>query len=75
MDYHSIDEALKDIGLHLMGYYNWQRLHTANDGMTPAAAAKILIYCPELVGHYNMQSEDSKRCDADRCLKHRYDTK
>ena len=42
MGYRSIDEARKDIGLYLMDYYNWQRPHTANDGMAPAVAEEKL---------------------------------
>jgi len=42
MGYRSIDHARKDIGLYLMDYYNWQRPHTANDGMAPAAAEEKL---------------------------------
>jgi len=40
--YHSMAEARKDIGLYLMDYYNWQRPHTANDGMAPAIAEEKL---------------------------------
>jgi len=40
--YRSIDEARKDIGLYLMDYYNWQRPHTANDGVAPAIAENKL---------------------------------
>jgi putative transposase len=42
MGYLSIDEARKDIGLYLMDYYNWERPHTANDGMAPAVAEEKL---------------------------------
>lgn len=40
--YRSMAEAKKDIGLYLMNYYNWQRPHTANDGLAPAAAEEKL---------------------------------
>ena len=40
--YRSMAEAKKDIGLYLMDYYNWQRLHTANDGLAPAVAEEKL---------------------------------
>jgi putative transposase len=40
--YRSMAEAKKDIGLYLMDYYNWQRLHTANDGLAPAIAEEKL---------------------------------
>ena len=36
MGYRSMAEAKKDTGLYLMNYYNWQRPHTANGGLTPA---------------------------------------
>ena len=42
MGYQSIAEAKKDIGLYLMDYYNWQRPHTANGGLVPAAAEEKL---------------------------------
>jgi putative transposase len=38
----SMAEAKKDIGLYLMDYYNWQRPHTRNDGLAPAAAEEKL---------------------------------
>ncbi len=40
--YCSMAEARKDIGLYLMDYYNWQRPHTANDGLAPAIAEEKL---------------------------------
>ena len=42
MGYQSMTQARKDIGLYLMGYYNWQRPHTANDGLAPAIAEEKL---------------------------------
>ena len=42
MGYRSMTEARKDIGLYLTGYYNWQRPHTANDGLAPAIAEEKL---------------------------------
>ena len=42
MGYCSMEEAKKDIGLYLMNYYNWQRPHTANDGLAPAVAEETL---------------------------------
>ena len=40
--YRSIDEARKDIGQYLMGYYNHRRPHSSNEGMTPAMAEEKL---------------------------------
>jgi len=43
MGYRSMAESKKGIGLYLMNYYNWQRPHTANGGLTPAVAEEKLI--------------------------------
>ena len=40
--YCSLQEAKMDIGRYLMGYYNQQRPHTANGGISPDAAAEKL---------------------------------
>lgn len=42
LGYRSLTEAQKDIGQYLMSYYNWQRPHTANDGLAPAKAEEKL---------------------------------
>ena len=42
MGYRSVAEARKDVGRYLMDYYNWQRPHTANDGLAPAVAEEKL---------------------------------
>ena len=40
--YRSLVEAKMDIGRYLMGFYNQQRPHTANDGISPHAAEEKL---------------------------------
>jgi len=55
MDYRSIDEVRKDIGLYLMDYYNWQRPQAANTGGRLPLQKKNLIYCPVLVDHYELR--------------------
>ena len=40
--YHSLSEAKVDIGRYLMGYYNQQRPHRANGGISPQAAEEKL---------------------------------
>jgi putative transposase len=40
--YRSLVQAQKDIGHYLMGYYNWERPHTANGGIAPAVAEEKL---------------------------------
>ena len=40
--YRSLQEAKMDIGRYLMGFYNQQRPHTANDGISPHAAEEKL---------------------------------
>lgn len=40
--YAHYDEALKDIGLYLMDYYNQRRPHSYNSGLTPTAAEQQL---------------------------------
>lgn len=42
MGYLNLTEATKDFSSYLMGYYNHQRPHTFNDGMSSAAAEKNL---------------------------------
>ncbi len=36
--YASFAEATKDISYYLMSYYNWERPHSYNDGLSPAKA-------------------------------------
>ena len=36
--YFSQQQAMHDISYYLMDYYNWQRPHTFNEGLTPAKA-------------------------------------
>lgn len=38
MGYASLLEAKRDISYYLMDYYNWQRPHTFNEGLSPAKA-------------------------------------
>jgi putative transposase len=40
--YRSLPEAKMDIGQYLMGYYNQQRPHRANGGISPQAAEEKL---------------------------------
>ena len=40
--YRSLQKAKMDIGRYLMGFYNQQRPHTANDGTSPHAAEEKL---------------------------------
>ena len=40
--YQSFKEAQRDIGSYLMGYYNWQRPHRYNRGISPAGQEEIL---------------------------------
>jgi putative transposase len=40
--YDSLLAAQKDIGVYLMAYYNWQRPHTFNGGLSPAMKEKQL---------------------------------
>lgn len=40
--YTSFEEAKRDIGSYLMGYYNWQRPHSYNDGVAPAVVEEKL---------------------------------
>lgn len=40
--YRNLDEATKDIGYYLMSYYNQQRPHSYNGGLTPVQAEKRL---------------------------------
>jgi putative transposase len=42
LGYRSLFEAQRDIGDYLMRYYNWQRPHSKNDGLAPAAAEEKL---------------------------------
>jgi putative transposase len=41
--YRNIHQASKDISEYLMGYYNWRRPHTVNNGMAPAIAEENFI--------------------------------
>ena len=40
--YRNLNEAIKDIGYYLMSYYNEQRPHSYNGGLTPVQAEKRL---------------------------------
>lgn len=40
--YRSLNEARKDVGEYLMGYYNRQRPHAFNVGMSPVRAEENL---------------------------------
>lgn len=40
--YRSLEEARKDIGQYLMGYYNQLRPHTYNAGLAPVVAERKL---------------------------------
>lgn len=40
--YLKVHQAKQDIGYYLMNYYNWQRPHQHNDGLSPAAAEEKL---------------------------------
>ena len=40
MGYASLRQAKSDIGGYLMGYYNYQRPHSFNQGLAPAIAEK-----------------------------------
>jgi putative transposase len=42
LGYRNLPEAKKDVGGYLMGYYNRQRPHTFNDGISPVAAEENL---------------------------------
>ena len=50
--YVGLDQARLDISSYLMGYYNYQRPHSFNQGLAPAIAEKNFIQCPKLVDHY-----------------------
>ena len=36
--YRTLAEATRDISAYLMGYYNWERPHSHNNGISPAKA-------------------------------------
>ena len=40
--YASREEAGKDIGYYFMSYFNWERPHRCNDGLSPGKAEKLL---------------------------------
>ena len=40
--YVSRQDAMRDIGEYLMGYYNWKRPHSFNNGLAPAKAENQL---------------------------------
>ena len=50
--YVGLDQARLDISSYLMGYYNYQRPHSFNQGLAPAIAEKNFIQCPKSVDHY-----------------------
>ncbi len=39
--YHSLNEAKRDVGYYLMNYYNWERPHQFNNGLSPAKAEEL----------------------------------
>ena len=41
LGYRSINDAIKDVSYYLMDYYNWQRPHQFNDGLSPAKAEDL----------------------------------
>jgi putative transposase len=41
--YASRDQAKQDIDYYFMSYFNWQRPHRFNDGLSPGKAEKLLI--------------------------------
>ena len=55
--YVGLDQARLDISSYLMGYYNYQRPHSFNQGLAPAIAEKNFIQCPKLVDHYSAVSK------------------
>jgi len=54
MRYRTREEAEQDIGHYLMTYFNWQRPHSYNGGLSPGKAENYLQPCPELVDHYKL---------------------
>lgn len=48
LGYESQGATGRDIGVYLMAYYNWQRLHTAHDGPAPAIKEMQLYLLPEI---------------------------
>jgi putative transposase len=53
--YTSRDEAEKDIDYYFMTYFNWQRPHRWNDGLSPGKAENFYLKpCPETVDRYNV---------------------
>jgi len=42
LGYRKLPEATKDVSSYLMGYYNQQRPHTFNNGISPVAAEENL---------------------------------
>jgi len=41
LGYHSVSDAIRDVSYYLMDYYNWQRPHQFNDGLSPAKAEDL----------------------------------
>jgi len=46
LEYWHLPEAKKDVGGYLMDYYNQQRPHTFNGGISPVAAEENLKILP-----------------------------
>ena len=40
--YRTRNEAEQDIDYYLMSYFNWQRPHSYNEGLSPGKAEKLL---------------------------------
>jgi putative transposase len=41
LGYMTKNEAAKDIGIYLMGHYNWRRPHQDNNGVPPGKAENL----------------------------------
>jgi len=41
LGYRNLSDATRDVGYYLMNYYNWQRPHQFNDGLSPAKAEDL----------------------------------
>jgi hypothetical protein len=48
LGYRNLTEAKKDVGGYLIDYYNRQRPHTFNDGISPVAAEENLKILSEI---------------------------
>ena len=41
LGYSNLSEAMRDVSYYLMDYYNWQRPHQFNGGLSPAKAEDL----------------------------------